>query len=428
MKATIISTGAELVAGRTVDTNAAFLAAGLVRPGFSVQRLLAVGDDPDALRDEVVRCSQDSALIIVTGGLGPTADDRTRGAIAQAVGRELVEDTESRRHVEDRLRSFGHPLTERHLRQAFFPAGSKVFPNPVGTARGFGCRVNDTWVVAMPGVPREMRSMFRESVLPFLLQELAPSDCVIVETVNIFPASESEVDARISDLTAPDRNPTTGITVGDGVISISLRSQAAQEDQARQLIRRDVRLLEERFGDLIFGYGDTTLAHAVSDLLERRQLSIGVAESVTGGLVGDMLVDVPGISRFLLADIVAYANETKVEQLGVPREQVEAHGAVSRQVAESMARGICVATGADLGVSTTGIAGPSGGSGRKPVGLVYVGVCLDGGAKAARLNLRGDRRQIRDRAAKHALNVARLVLLKGLDSLALPPYNVADPE
>ncbi|MHC4789171.1 MAG: CinA family nicotinamide mononucleotide deamidase-related protein, partial [Planctomycetota bacterium] len=389
--------------------------------GFDVHRLLAVGDAAALLRDEVVRATQDSALVVITGGLGPTADDRARGAIAEAAGCELVEDADSRRHVVERLRSFGREATEGHLRQARFPAGATVFPNLVGTARGFACTVGCARVVAMPGVPREMRPMFTQSVAPFLSEALAPSGHVRTETVGIFPASESDVDERIPDLMEHGRNPSVGITVRDGIVSVSLRARADAEAEAAGLVQRDVAVLQERFGDRIFGHS-TTLAQAVADQLERRGVTLGVAESLTGGLVGHMLVDVPGISRFFLADIVAYSDEVKVKQLGVPREAIERHGAVSAQVAEAMARGACAASGSDLGVSTTGIAGPSGGSKEKPVGLVYVGLWLDGASQVTKLNLRGDRWQVKDRSAKHALDLVRLALLRGVESL--PPERI----
>ncbi len=424
MRATVISTGEEIVSGRIPDTNASFLAAELGRCGFDVRRLLALGDDPAPLKEEILRCARDSSVVLVSGGLGPTADDRTRGAVAEAVGEELVEDVDSRRHVEERLRSFGRDVTEHHLAQALFPAGSTVFPNPRGTARGFACRLGDSWVVAMPGVPDEMKAMFTDSVLPFLLHEAPPIGAMAVETVNMFPASESEVDERVRDLSAADRNPLLGITVRDGVISVSLRACAPDGVEARELIDRDLRVLEQRFGALVFGRGRATLATALSEQLERTGGTIAVAESVTGGLVGDMLVSVPGISRFFLADVVAYDDDAKVNLLRVPPGEIERHGAVSPQVAECMARGVCSVTGSQLGLSTTGIAGPTGGTARKPVGLVYVGLCLHGDAAVARLDLRGDRQRVRDRAAKHALDMARLALRNGLDSLHAPPYNV----
>ncbi len=410
VEAAIISTGEELVQGRIADTNAAFLAARLSGGGFKVRRIAAVGDDPAALRQEIERSLAGAAAVLISGGLGPTADDRTRGAIARAVGGRMAEDPDTRRHVEQRLKSYGVSLTAEQLRQCCFPEGARIFPNPRGTARGFACRVGERWVVAMPGVPSEMRPMFTESVLPFLLDQMAPPGAVSMETVHLFPASESDVDRRIHDLTTHGRNPAVGITVRDGIITVSLRAQAEDRAAAERLVRKDLETLRRRFGERVFGTGRTTLAGALSRELELTGRTVAVAESVTGGLVGDMLVDVPGISRFFLLDVVAYANEAKVRQLRVPPEAIEQEGAVSARVAEAMAEGACRAAGADLGISTTGIAGPTGGSPQKPVGLVFLGLCLEGRTRAKRLQLTGDRRRIRDRAAKHALNLARLAL------------------
>jgi len=423
MKTTLISTGEELVSGRTVDTNASFLAEHLNRHGFNVRRFVVLGDDPEELTRELERCARDSGLIVMTGGLGPTADDRTRGAVARAVGAELVEDEASRRHVEERLRGFGVTPHAGHLTQALFPAGATVFPNPVGTARGFACRLGESWIVAMPGVPGEMRPMFLEIVLPFLLERIGPPGCVRSEVVNLFPASESAVDERIADMMAPGRNPTVGITAHGGVICVSLRATGPDAGTVDALIEADLEILRERFGELVFGYGQATLAEALSEQLESSGLSIAVAESVTGGRVCDMLVSVPGISRFFLAGVVAYSNDAKERLLGVPAGLIEAHGAVSAQAAEAMARGVAGAAGADIGVSTTGIAGPAGATERKPVGLVFVGLFLGGRSAVARFELGAERERVRDRAAKHALNMARLAAGKGLDSLACLPYN-----
>ena len=413
-QATIVSTGEELVRGRTADTNASFAAAQLDCYGFEVKRLLAVGDDPEVLQRELESCLSDSDLVLLTGGLGPTADDRTRYAIAGAVGRKLVEDGDTATFVSDRINSYGHQVTEAQLTQARFPAGAVIFPNPRGTARGFACRADGAWLVAMPGVPHEMRAMLTESILPFLMEELMPDRSVAVERINLFPIPESHVDARLADVMDGGRNPTLGITVRDGVITVSIRARAITEQEAEDLLRRDVQMVEERFGDLVFGRGTDALADAVSRELERTDSSIAVAESLTGGLIGHMLVDVPGISRFFLADVVAYSNEAKISQLGVPREHIVEHGAVSPQVARDMAMGTCRAAGADLGLSTTGIAGPTGGTDEKPVGLVYVGLCLNGETAVRELKLRGDRWRIKDRSAKYALNFARLALKNGL--------------
>ncbi len=411
MRASIISTGEELVHGRIVDTNAAFIAAGLEGFGFEVRRIVVLGDQGADLTFELLRCAEDSSVIVLSGGLGPTADDRTRWAVAEAASRELTEDGDTLRFLRERLRGFGREVDERQITQARFPEGSVVFPNPNGTARGFACLIGDAWLVAMPGVPVEMRAMFAEEVVPFLLERVGPGGHVRCETLNIYPIAEPDADARIRDMTEADRNPVLGITVRDGVITVSVTARADTPEEADALVRRDLDELKARFGNLVFGSGESTLAVALSHELSRCAYTIGVAESLTGGLIGYMLVEVPGISSCFLGGVVAYANEAKIHQLGVPRGMIETHGAVSSQVAEAMAEGVCRALECDVGISTTGIAGPTGGTGEKPVGLTYVGVCVQGEVKVEEYQLRGGRARVRDRAAKHALNMARLALL-----------------
>lgn len=410
MFVSIISTGEELISGDTVDTNSAFLAARLVEQGFVVREMLNIGDDPAQLAAELHRTVGHSVAVLVTGGLGPTADDRTRHAIAEAAGRELVLDEDSlaaiRRVLRHRL-----PLGETHTEQAKFPDGAEIFANPSGTARGFAVPVDDALVVAMPGVPGEMKGMFTQSVLPFLVEKFPPRQKVALLTVNLFGVPESQVEAKIGHLLQEGRNPQAGTTVREGVVRVNLRALAPTSEEAEGLIREDVSIINEHFGDAVFGYGELTLAGVLSELLERHNLTIAVAESCTGGLVGDMLTDIPGISRFLLADLVAYSNEVKVKELGVPADMIAQFGAVSGEVAGAMARGVCEMSGAQVGLSTTGIAGPGGATPEKPVGLVYVGLCVDGETSVEKLNLRGDRRRIKDRASKHTLDFARLALL-----------------
>jgi nicotinamide-nucleotide amidase len=308
------------------------------------------------------------------------------------------------------LGEHGVDLSRSHERQAFFPEGSETFPNARGTALGFACPVGEAMLVAMPGVPDEMKGMFTDHVLPHLLQEYRGHSAV--RKVHLFGVPESQVDERIGDMTEEERNPSVGLTVARGVVSICLRARSEREGRCRELLDTDEAVVRRRFGNAVFGVDETTLAIALSQLLEEEDLRIGVAESCTGGEAGSLLVDVPGISRFFLLDVVAYSNEAKISELSVPAEELEAFGAVSQQVARSMARGVCEACGADVGISTTGIAGPTGGTPQKPVGLVYFGVCLDGRTSAHRLQFRGDRRRVKDFAARHALNFARLALLR----------------
>jgi nicotinamide-nucleotide amidase len=415
VRTTIVSTGEELVRGRSLDTNAPFIATELERRGFQIARIVVLGDDPEALAEALLAAAKDSALIVMTGGLGPTADDRTRSAIARVVGEDLVEDKAARRHVEERIRSFGHEPSAAHLNQALFPAGSVVFPNGNGTACGFGCHVGNAWLVAMPGVPAEMHLMFTNEVLPFLLENLTPGQKLSLEAVHIFPAPESEVDERIADLMEFGRNPSVGITVKEGTVTVTMRARCVTQDEADGLVAADVATVRERFGERAFGTGDATLATVLADLLEQRGATVATAESVTGGLISHMLVEIPGISRVLKGGVVAYSNDVKVAELGVPAELIHGHGAVSAEVAEAMARGVCKALGSDLGISTTGIAGPTGGTPEKPVGLVYVGICLRGRSHVRQLNMRGARERVKDRSARYALNDARLALLGVLD-------------
>jgi len=265
----IVSVGEEIVTGQTPDTNARFLAWQLMQHGFRVRRIVAVGDDPEVVKSELRSASADCELIVLTGGLGPTADDRTRGAIAEVAGTRLVLDADSAEHVRRIVQAHGRDVSEGHLRQAYFPAGSEVFPNPRGTARGFACSVGGSTLIAMPGVPAEMRAVFRGGVLPYLLAQ--HRERTVVATVNLFGLPESEVDSKLEDLMGAERNPQVGLKVEEGVVSVCLRATAASVRQARALIERDVQTVCERFGDAVFGRDETTLAQALSELLEAQE-------------------------------------------------------------------------------------------------------------------------------------------------------------
>ena len=407
----VISTGEELASGETIDTNAAYISRALDQRGYLPRRLVTIGDDAQRLTQELRRATEDSDMVVVTGGLGPTGDDRTRKAIANALDVEMAEDADVAENVRSLTREHGREAKPHDLSQASFPKGSHVFQNPNGTAPGFACELESCWILALPGVPTEMKAMLSETALPFLEERLGANGHVVTRMVNIFGVPESRVDSTVSDLTEEGRNPTVAPTARGGVIRLCVRARAADRSRAEQLADKDVQTIRQRFGNRIFGEDEATLASTVKSMLEEENLTISAAESCTGGLIGDMLTDVSGVSAVLLADVVAYSNEAKTDILGVPREQIVEHGAVSAPVAESMARGVCEVTGADVGVSTTGIAGPTGGTPEKPVGLVYVGLCVSGRVSSKKLNLWGNRRNVKDRSAKHALNAVRLALL-----------------
>ena len=414
MQVTVLSTGNEIVSGSNVDTNGPYLARDLTRHGFDILRMETVGDRASVLQAELERAAGDSEVIILTGGLGPTADDRTRRAVAGAAGRDLVCDENALKHVRDVLSEHGIELSPSHRRQAHFPEGADTFPNARGTALGFACSIGQATLVAMPGVPDEMVHMYENEVRPFLLEKYEGH--ISVRKVHLFGLPESRVDDRIADMMDEERNPSVGLTGKKSVVSVCLRANGPDGESVEKMLDADERELRERFGDACFGTDETTLAGALSAQLEAHDVRIGVAESCTGGEAGSLLVDVPGISRFFLLDVVAYSNEAKIRELGVPREEIETHGAVSPEVAMDMARGVCETSGAELGISTTGIAGPTGGTPEKPVGLVYFGVCFRGETISHELQFRGGRQRVKDRAARHALNFARLALLAAPDT------------
>lgn len=409
-RACIMGTGDELVAGTTVDTNSSFIARRLTEHGYHIVRMAAVGDDPDVLRAELLRTADECRLIVVTGGLGPTADDRTRQAVASAAGVALEPDEGSLEHVRRIVEGYGRRMSEAHAVQALFPVGSRVFPNTCGTACGFACEVGRARVIVMPGVPAEMEAMFTGSVLPWLLSELHGS--VALRQVNTCGMPESEVDERLTGLVELGQNPSVGLKATGGGVSVCIRARAETIEEARALAESHCRTVEERLGQAVYGRDGATLAAALARLLAERQMKVAVAESCTGGLIGSMLTDEPGISKVFLLDVVAYDDRAKTALLGVPAGEIRARGAVSPEVAGLMAQGVCRASGAELGISTTGIAGPTGGTDEKPVGLVYVGLCTAGRTRVEELKLRGSRTSIKDRAAKYALNLARLELLK----------------
>lgn len=412
----ILSTGNELITGLQQDTNGAQAARELTDRGFTVRRLATTGDESLQLYREIERLGGDSDYLIISGGLGPTADDQTREAIARAAGVKLTQNQDALDNLKERLHELGIALKDGHARQALLPEGADVFPNQRGTAPGFACKINGCLAIALPGVPSEFQHMFHTQILPFLEKSINESGrkqgAVAFTRLHIFGLPESVVNDRLKEIMTERRNPLLGLTVKQGTVSIHLRAHGDTEQEAWNLIEQDEAWLRSCFGKAIYGRDDETLAGTVAGLLRKRSITLAVAESCTGGQIGSMLVEVPGISHHLPGDIVAYSNRIKTSLLGVPEEEIQAYGAVCPQVARSMARGICKATGADIGISTTGIAGPSGGTPEKPVGLVYVGLHDGEQTRTYKLNLHGDRHTIKDRAAHHALNFVRLALLE----------------
>ena len=411
MKAEIISVGSELTSGQNLDTNSQWLSQRLAEIGIVVGWHTTVADELD---DDVAAfrvAAERAALVLITGGLGPTQDDLTRDALAKLAGVELVFHQPSFDHIQQLFAQRHRTMPERNRVQALFPFGAEPIPNTYGTAPGIWMKVGQKNLVAMPGVPSEMKAMFDEQVRPRLLS-LNPGGGVLVQRkINCFGAGESAIEQKIMDLTRRGQSPEVGITASDATISLRILTRAANLLEAQLRIVPVEMTIRERLGSLVFGVEEEELQDAVIGLLQERRQTAATAESVTAGLVARRLGQVPGASACLLGGIVAYDTRIKTELLGVPQSLIQEHGVISAAVVEAMAVGCRSRFGADFAVSTVGLAGPGGGTPEQPVGLVYAGLAWEGGVVSRSYNWLGTRAEIQSRTAKLALNSLRLHLL-----------------
>lgn len=404
----IVASGDELVQGRSLDTNSGWLARELLLLGIEVRRCVELGDDEAALRALAEQAGREVELLIVTGGLGPTLDDVTRHALAAAAGVELVEDTRSLETIRGWFLARGRPFAESNRRQALVPSGARVLENPLGTAPGFVLRIGRALVAALPGPPREMERMYTAELAPLLERELPARAQLASASFHLFGLPESSFADRCGDWMERAQNPLLGVTAKAGVLDAVLRARGASAREAQTLLASRAAEFRARFAEWIFSEESGDLARVLGALLLERGVTIATAESCTGGLVAAKLTSVPGISAVFGSGWVSYANAAKQALLGVPGELLARHGAVSREVAEALARGAAERSGARLSVALTGIAGPDGGSADKPVGLVWFATCLDGRVESTerRFTVRG-RDLVREFAALTALDLAR---------------------
>lgn len=410
MHCEILSIGSELTNGQNLDTNSQWLSQRLAEIGIPVGWHTTIADDLPANVQAFRIASERAQLVVATGGLGPTLDDLTRQALAEAAGVGLIEDPISLGQIEAMFSQRHRVMPERNRVQALFPLGAEPLPNSCGTAPGIWMRLGKCWVVAIPGVPFEMRTMYAEQVKPRLIQLGLAGGVLIQRKINTFGAGESAVEEKLSDLTQRGHVPEVGITASDATIALRIFGRGATEAEALAQISPVERTIRDRLGDLVFGTDNEELQDAVLRLLSARKLTLATAESVTGGLVAHKITNVPGASNWFLGGVVSYDSRIKVEALGVPRELIDLKSAVSPEVAQAMAVGVRRRFKSDLGVSTVGYAGPSTGGSTDPVGLVYSGLAWEGGSSVVHFNWTGGRVEVQRRAAKLALNHVRLFL------------------
>jgi competence/damage-inducible protein CinA-like protein len=406
MDAEIIAVGSELLTPFHVDTNSLFLTEKLNALGMEVKFKTVVGDRAEDLAAAFRVALGRSPLIILTGGLGPTEDDINRPVVAQVLNRSLHEVPELRQRLRERFSLLGRPMSENNLRQAQVPEGAEWFENKNGTAPGIWMEHGDKIVVLLPGPPRELEPMFESYCLPRLVR-LAATQRIRSRVYKVIGLPESEVDQRIAATYKSYENPATTILATPGAIEVHLRARASNEEEADALLSELGDKIELALGDHVFSTRGETLEEVVGLYLMMRQKTLAVAESCTGGLLAERLTRLPGSSNFFQGGVVCYSNDLKTKLVGVPAALLEAHGAVSKQVAQALAEGIRARTGASVGVGITGIAGPNGGTPEKPVGLVFVALADEQGTQVREFRFPGSRERVRHWASQMALEMIR---------------------
>jgi nicotinamide-nucleotide amidase len=407
MSAAVLCTGSEITRGEITDTNSSWLASRLTAIGFEVTAVEAVDDERGRIVSALGRLGEAHDVLVCTGGLGPTTDDLTAECAALAAGLALVRDPGSIEAMRDRFRRLGRTMVASNVKQADLPSGARILPNPIGTAPGFSVRVGRALAFFLPGVPVEMTRMFDDHVEPEI-RAIAPATTFQVR-LRTFGKPESTVGEMLRGIEQAHPGVTVGYRASFPEIEVKLLGRGRSSVEARERAERAAEDARRRLGAAMFGEGETTLVQAVASALRARGLWLAVAESCTGGLLAHLLTSAPA-SDYLAAAFVTYSNEAKTRLLGVPPELIVEHGAVSEPVARAMASGAAAATGAEVAVAITGIAGPTGGTPEKPVGLVHWAVKHPGGVAARHRVFALDRRRVQRIAAFAALDLVRTSL------------------
>jgi len=416
MVAEIISVGDELLIGQVVNTNAVYIGQRLVEMGLQPRWITTVGDNPGDLRQALEMAFDRAEVVIVTGGLGPTHDDVTKEVVSDFFESPLVFDSSLLERIQGMFRQRQLEMPAVVKGQAYVPEKARIIPNEVGTAPGFIFEHRGKYCVVMPGVPAEMKSMMDGYVTPFLKGKVPEQKgkflrFKLLRTTGILEAKIFENLDRLQELEGQIQVAFLPTSTG---VDIRLTAHGESEDESLQRLEQGERYIRERIGEFIYGVNEETLEQKVAELFFRTKKTVAVAESCTGGLLGHKLTNVPGSSDYFERGVVAYSNRAKVEMLGVPEETLRVHGAVSEPTAIAMAEGVRRLAGTDFGISTTGIAGPGGGTPQKPVGLVYVGFADGTQSFAQKFIFKTDRLTNKERAACAALEILRRRLLEVL--------------
>lgn len=412
MTAEIIAVGSELLTPSRMDTNSLFLTHKLNELGIDVVRKTIIGDDRERLADEIRQARGSSSVVIMTGGIGPTMDDVSREAASDALGRELIYHPEITEAISARVSRLGlRKMAEINKRQAYVLEGAEVLPNANGTAPGQWFEDETGVLMLLPGPPREIEPLFEEQCLP-RLRKRESSHQFYTASLRVAGLPESELDERIAPVYAAELRVATTILASPGEIQIHMRAHAPTAKQARAIAEALSRKVENELGSDVFTHRDESLEAALMRHCVDRKLTLAVAESCTGGMIAQKITAVPGSSHFFRGGMVAYSNDAKRQWLGVAEETLERHGAVSKETAAEMAEGVRTRLDASLGVATTGLAGPGGGTSETPAGTVFIGVADEQSTEVKGMRVGGERDRVRLWATHRALDMVRRRVLR----------------
>lgn len=409
MKAEIITVGTEILLGDILNTNTHYLSNELANMGVDVYYQITVGDNENRLLNQLEESFRRSDLVVLTGGLGPTQDDLTKEVCAKYFNLDMEFHQPSWDKIIEIHNKMKRTPTENNKKQAYFPVNSIILPNEYGTAPGCIMEKDNKTIIVMPGPPREMKPMFDNFVKPFLQKN--SEDILKSKVIRIIGVGESKVENDLLDLIQKQVNPTIATYAKDGECTVRITAKGKTVEEVERLILPVVKEIKNRFKETVYGEDETTIEDEVAKILVKNNLTISVAESCTGGMVSSSLINYPGISSVFMEGCITYSNEAKMKSLNVLEETLNSVGAVSEQCAKEMAEGVAARHNTNIGLSTTGIAGPEGGSEEKPVGLVYMGIKINDKTIVKKYIFNGDRQQIRYRACKTLLNDLRLELL-----------------
>jgi len=412
MNAEIISIGSEHLLGEIINTDAPYLCQRLSTLGIEIERQITIGDDKKDIASSLEEALRRAKIIITIGGLGPTPDDITKKVIATVAEEQLVLNEGILSEIEKKFKEEKKPMPSDNIKQAFLPRDSYPLENKVGIAPGFILETRNRIIIALPGPYNELVPMFEERVVPYLKERLKVREVIKSLVLRTTGLPESRVAEKLKDIMKKSKNPQVSLLAHENIVDIRMVAKAGDEKMVEKLNERMEKRISKRLGNYIFGTGKQTLEEVIGYLLYMRKKTIAVAESCTGGLIAHKLTNVPGSSNYFLGSVVAYSDKIKRERLEVKKTTLEKYGAVSEKAAEEMTKGIKRIARSDFGLGITGIAGPSGATEEKPIGLVYITLAYKDKVETREFKFRGEREVIKAKAANAALDMVRKHLLK----------------